>query len=77
MKKEEKLIVTFDTATQALAAERTLRKNGREGRLVPVPAEIQAGCGMSWMDEPDEKDNVTKELQDGKVKWREMIVQEV
>ena len=40
--------VTFGTTTQAIAMERECKKTGFEGRLIPVPREISASCGLAW-----------------------------
>lgn len=42
------LIITFHTTTAAMAMESLCTENGLPGRLIPVPREITAGCGMSW-----------------------------
>mgnify|MGYP000113870549 CR=1 FL=1 len=39
-------VVTFGTTTQAIAMERECKKAGFEGRLIPVPREISASCGL-------------------------------
>ena len=41
-------VVTFGTTTQAIAMERECKKAGFEGRLIPVPREISASCGLAW-----------------------------
>ena len=41
-------VVTFGTTTQAIAMERECKKTGFEGRLIPVPSEISASCGLAW-----------------------------
>ena len=41
-------VVTFGTTTQAIAMERECKKTGFEGRLIPVPREISASCGLAW-----------------------------
>lgn len=41
-------IVTFATTTQAIAMERECKKTGFAGRLIPVPREISASCGLAW-----------------------------
>ena len=46
--KSEKVIVTFPTTTQAMKMEKAARACGAPGRLIPVPREISAGCGMAW-----------------------------
>ena len=42
-------IITFHTTTDAIAFERYCMENSIPGRLIPVPGEISAGCGMCWM----------------------------
>jgi len=46
--KQLKLIVTFYTTTSAMAMEKVCTEKGIPGRLIPVPREITANCGMSW-----------------------------
>lgn len=36
-----------------MEAERVCKQKGIPGRLVPIPREITAGCGLAWMSEPD------------------------
>ena len=47
--KSLKRIITFHTTTDAIAFERYCMENDIPGRLIPVPGEISAGCGMCWM----------------------------
>lgn len=47
-KKELKLVVTFHTTADAMAMEKECKKRGVPGRIIPVPREISAGCGLSW-----------------------------
>ena len=47
-KKELKLVVTFHTTADAMAMEKTCRELEVPGRLIPVPREISAGCGLAW-----------------------------
>lgn len=47
-KKEQKLVITFHTTAEAIAMETVCRREGIPGRLIPVPREISAGCGLSW-----------------------------
>lgn len=42
------LIITFHTTTAAMAMEGMCHERGLPGRLIPVPREITAGCGMAW-----------------------------
>ena len=47
-KKELKLVVTFHTTADAMAMEKACKAKNAEGRMIPVPREISAGCGLSW-----------------------------
>lgn len=47
--KEWKTIVTFHTVTEAMAMESECMKEKIPGRIIPVPREITAGCGLSFM----------------------------
>ena len=53
--KRPALILAFDSTSQAIAAEKLFQENGLPGRMIPVPAQISAGCGLAWKAEPDEK----------------------
>lgn len=46
--KSLKLIVTFHTTTAAMAMERICKECGADGRLIPVPGNISADCGLAW-----------------------------
>ena len=45
-KKTETLIISFGTTTEAMKMERCCEKGGLPGRLIPIPREITAGCGL-------------------------------
>lgn len=51
--KQPRLIVTFHTTTAAMGMELACTQAGLPGRLIPVPREITAGCGMAWSAPPD------------------------
>ena len=42
------LVITFHTTAAAIAMEKLCRAKGLPGRLIPVPRELTADCGMSW-----------------------------
>jgi hypothetical protein len=47
-KKVKKLVAAFDTTSQAMKMEREAQKAGLLGRLIPVPPQIRAGCGLAF-----------------------------
>ncbi len=48
-----KLLITFHSTTGAMAMEQHCKKENLPGRLIPVPTEITAGCGMAWCAPPE------------------------
>lgn len=57
------LVVTFDATAAAMAAEKYCLKRGVPGRLIPVPREITAGCGLAWKAEVDQEEAITAALE--------------
>ena len=57
------LVVTFDATAAAMAAEKYCLARGVPGRLIPVPREITAGCGLAWKAEVDQEEAVTAALE--------------
>ena len=47
-------VLTFHTTDAAMEMEAFCREQGIRGRLVPVPRELSAGCGIAWRMEPAE-----------------------
>lgn len=62
-KKELKLIVTFHTTADAMAMEKCCKEHQVPGRLIPVPREISAGCGLSWCAELEAREAVVEVMQ--------------
>ena len=77
LKKKPTLIITFATTTQAMAMESFCARQGLPGRLIPVPREITAGCGLSWKALPEEKDLLISALTEAGMKWAECHILEV
>ena len=51
--KKQWLIVTFYTTSAAMAAEKACGQAGLPGRIIPVPREITADCGLGWRTAPE------------------------
>ena len=50
--RERRLIVAFRTTHDAMAFEDYCVERGAPGRLIPLPREISAGCGLAWSAPP-------------------------
>ena len=77
LKKKSTLIITFATTTQAMAMEKFCTRQNLPGRLIPVPREITAGCGLSWKALPEEKELLMSALTEAGMKWAECHIIEV
>lgn len=63
------LVVTFDATVQAMAAEKYCLERGVPGRLIPVPREITAGCGLAWKAAPEQEETVLAALNAAGIKF--------
>ena len=48
IRKIPRYLLTFFSTSGAMAVEKYCKQNGIAGRLLPVPREISASCGLSW-----------------------------
>lgn len=44
---EEYIVFSFDSTHEAIKSEKALENCRLDGRLIPLPPEISAGCGLS------------------------------
>lgn len=72
--KQPALVITFAATTQALAAEAFCQEEGLPGRLIPVPREITAGCGLAWKAPPQEEVSLPARLTAAGIRWSEARV---
>ena len=72
--KKPALIVTFASTTQAMAVEKFCLQQGLPGRIIPVPREITAGCGLAWKAAPEDKDLLADRLTQAGFSWQEMHI---
>ena len=63
------LVVTFEAAAAAMAAEKYCLEKGVPGRLIPVPREITAGCGLAWKAEVNQEEAVTAALKEAGIAY--------
>ena len=62
-KKEWKAIITFRTTSDAMAFEKKCKEQTIPGRMIPVPREISAGCGLAWSAPLEERAHMEDFLQ--------------
>lgn len=56
------LVISFANVTEALAVERYCQANGLPGRIIPIPREITAGCGLAWKAAPEDREVLSAAL---------------
>ena len=74
LKKKPTLIITFATTTQAMAMESFCTREGLPGRLIPVPREITAGCGLSWKAAPEDREALETAFTQANMGWDGMYI---
>jgi len=42
------LVISFESTAHAMAVEKYCLEHDLPGRLIPVPKEVTAGCGLAW-----------------------------
>ena len=47
-------VLSFRTTAEAMAWEKHCLAAGIPGRLIPLPREISAGCGLAWRMLPED-----------------------
>ncbi len=72
--KQERLVVTFYTTAAAIAVEKRALARGVPGRLIPVPREITADCGIAWSAPPEAREDVERLLAEEKIEAQELRV---
>ena len=56
------LVVTFPTLAVALSCEECCERRGLPGRMIPVPGEVAAGCGLAWKAAAGDRDELVAAL---------------
>ena len=66
---EKRLIITFNTTTDVLRAEGVFKENNILGKIIPIPSEISAGCGLTWESEIELKEVLIKILKENDIEY--------
>lgn len=52
---DEMILVTFGNVTDAMAMEAASDAAGLDGKLIPLPDALSAGCGYAWKHNKDQE----------------------
>ena len=47
-RKRQYIVLSFASTARAMGWEKECAARGIPGRLIPLPSEITAGCGLDW-----------------------------
>lgn len=70
--KQLRLIVTFKTTTGAMAMEKACKIENIAGRLIPVPRQISAGCGLSWLCNKEDKEKIEGLMENNNLDYQDI-----
>ena len=63
--KTPRVVLGFASLDDAMAVEEHAAAHGLPGRIVPVPSEVSAGCGLAWMAPLQERERLLDALDKG------------
>lgn len=66
-----KLIITFADTQQAVACEKKCQEAGIGERLIPVPGQISAGCGLAWKSELPQKKRIKDFFEENQIQYED------
>ncbi len=72
--KRDFLVVSFPTTAAATACEELCHGQGLPGRMIPVPSQVSAGCGLAWRVFPEERGDIEAALAGAGIPWSGMDV---
>ena len=62
--KKTYIVLSFRTTVEAMAWEKHCAMAQIPGRLIPLPREISAGCGLAWKAAPGDQAVLTAALEE-------------
>ena len=60
--KRSYIVLSFRTTVEAMAWEKHCEAEHIPGRLIPLPRELSAGCGLAWRMEPAEYEQKKEQI---------------
>ncbi|WP_240308907.1 DUF3343 domain-containing protein [Anaerococcus marasmi] len=66
------IVITFDTTTDAMMMEAFAKENKLAGKIIPLPNEISAGCGLAFKLEEKDLEKITKTLEENSISYEKI-----
>lgn len=64
--------VSFPTTAEAMSMEETSLKVGLAGKLVPIPRQLSAGCGIAWKSSASQ-DLLESHMTQYDIEWEKIV----
>ena len=74
MSQKQYVYATFNNTLDAMAGEKLFKEQDIPGRLVIIPRELSAGCGMAWRSQPDQKQRLVQVAQDHDLDLKQVAI---
>ena len=71
--KKNWLIITFENTTDAIMMEREAKTKEAPGRIIPLPSQISAGCGLAWRAEPGCRGELVNLMSESGISFGEVV----
>ena len=76
-KKVLRAVITFQNTTSAMAMEKLCKEKGLDGRIIPVPRCITAGCGLAWSAKPESREELVNALEENHISYDQIYEIEI
>lgn len=71
--RREQLVITFPSTSQAIRMENVCNQKNLKGRLIPIPRQITAGCGLAFKTEVEQEGKLRIEMQDSNIIFEKIV----
>ena len=63
------VIISFRNTTDAIRMETTAKQASMPGRIIPLPQQISAGCGLAWRAPIEEKAALLRFIENNEINY--------
>lgn len=67
------IVITFYSTTDAMYFENLAQKSDLNGRLIPIPSFIKAGCGLCWKEDTKNRNILENLIKIHNIKYEQII----
>lgn len=67
LEKEKKLVITFSMQDDVMAFNRYCKENNLPGKVIHIPMNLTAGCGLSFETDLEYKNQIEKIFNENKL----------